>query len=182
MTNRMYGTRLTPLLLIPFLVSIAACARDSDRGPADGSPPDPSPTGEPAPATGVESSASEPATVPVTSRNDLARFFGEYGDPEREQANRTFWVAESCDGRLRMGAMWGDASPWYMRSVSDLAFEQTGRTEYEEENYEAIRLQFETGAEGEVTGMTFYDWEGNVQRLDRLADLPESPAPRDCPG
>ena len=60
-----------------------------------------------------------------TPRDDLDRFLGLYGDPNRADEHRTLWVAKSCDGYLVAGASWGDASPWWMRSMSDTAFEAT---------------------------------------------------------
>ncbi len=60
-----------------------------------------------------------------TARDDLDRFMGLYGDPHRADEHRTLWVGKSCDGYLVAGASWGDASPWWMRSMSDTVFETT---------------------------------------------------------
>lgn len=60
-----------------------------------------------------------------TPRDDLNRFMGLYGDPNRADEHRTLWVAKSCDGYLVAGASWGDASPWWLRSMSDTVFEAT---------------------------------------------------------
>lgn len=59
-----------------------------------------------------------------TPRDDLDRFLGLYGDPDRADEHRTLWVAKSCDGYLVAGPSWGDASPWWM-SMSDTVFEAT---------------------------------------------------------
>ncbi len=58
-------------------------------------------------------------------RDDLDRFLGLYGDPNRADEHRTLWVAKSCDGYLVAGASWGDASPWWMSSMSNTVFEAT---------------------------------------------------------
>ncbi len=60
-----------------------------------------------------------------TPRDDLDRFLGLYGDPNRADEHRTLWVSKSCDGYLVAGASWGDASPWWLRSMSDAVFEAT---------------------------------------------------------
>ena len=83
--------------------------------PAPSQNPQPQPKTEPQP---------EPHPL-GTPRDDLDRFLGLYGDPNRADEHRTLWVAKSCDGYLVAGASWGDASPWWMRSMSDTAFEAT---------------------------------------------------------
>jgi len=83
--------------------------------PAPNRSPLPQPKAEPQPE-------SHPLGAP---RDDLDRFLGLYGDPNRADEHRTLWVAKSCDGYLVAGASWGDASPWWMRSMSDVVFEAT---------------------------------------------------------
>jgi len=58
-----------------------------------------------------------------TPRDDLDRFLGFYGEPDRDDEYRVFFVRESCDGYLVAGALWGGASDWWMRSISDTVFE-----------------------------------------------------------
>jgi len=51
-------------------------------------------------------------------RSDLDRFTGLYGDTPHRQ----LWVSKTCEGQLVVGATWGDAAPWWMRSAADAVF------------------------------------------------------------
>ena len=66
----------------------------------------------------------EPKEDPLgPARSDLDRFTGLYGDPDESDPNRKLWVSVSCDGHLVAGAMFGDASNWWLRSTGDTSFE-----------------------------------------------------------
>jgi hypothetical protein len=80
-------------------------------------------------------------------RDDLQRFAGIYGDPDAEPA-RDLFVAVRCDGYLIVGATWGDAQDWHLRSLSDLEFEA------EAFGGEAIRFRFTLGGDGRPSSMT----------------------------
>lgn len=97
-------------------------------------------------------------------REDLERFTGIYGDPEAENATRQLWVNVSCDGYLVSGAMWGDASPWWMQSESDNVFTF-------ENAYSNIRIEFTTGADGNP-GM-IHNLDFMESPLQRVGDLPQ---------
>lgn len=107
-------------------------------------------------------------------RDDLARFVGVYGDPaKQEQTPHNVFIDQTCDGRLRLGAMWGDVAPWVMKSLSDTEFEQARLQPYETE---PIRLEFDVGADGRAQALTHTDLthpERSMTRAVRLGDLPE---------
>lgn len=83
----------------------------------------PAPTETKATPTPAAPSTNGPQLGPP--RDDLDRFVGLYGDPNRTDKNRMLWVAKGCTGHLVAGAYWGDASPWWMRSTSEVVFEAT---------------------------------------------------------
>ncbi len=85
---------------------------------------------------------------PGPSRTDLDRFTGLYSDPAQpDERKESFWAAPGCDGRLVTGATWADASPWWMRSVSDRGFEY-------EDSWTQITMEFQGAAGESATGMT----------------------------
>lgn len=100
-------------------------------------------------------------------RNDLERFTGLYGDPS--DPNRKLWVTVSCDGYLVSGAMWGDASPWWLRSVDDNVFTY-------EDSFNKFRMEFETDTNGNAVRMK-HDLEHLNSPLERLGPLPDDFAP-----
>ncbi len=100
------------------------------------------------------------------SREDLARFMGLYGDPNRTDKNRTLWVSTTCDGHLAGGASWGDASPWFMRSTSDTAFEAT------DFGGKVLSFEFRTGSDGNAQAMV-HGLDHMPNPLPRLGPLPK---------
>lgn len=117
-----------------------------------------------------ESAATTPPAE-VTGQ-DLGRFVGEYGTPESAERHRTFWVVEHCDGFLVAGAMWGDASPWYLEPISETEFVQRVP-----EGQPAVRLAFETDGSGEVTGLRVsYEGRPMLEEYPLLARLHEVPS------
>ncbi len=101
-----------------------------------------------------------------TQREDLARFTGLYGDPNRTDEHRTLWVSTTCNGHLVAGASWGDASPWYMRSQSDTAFVAEGF------GGKMWQFEFQTQADGTARTMVHgLDYMPNP--LPHLGPLPD---------
>lgn len=99
-------------------------------------------------------------------RDDLERFVGQYGDPAAQSQGRNLFAAVRCDGYLVVGATWGDASNWHLRS--------TGPTTFETVDYrgETIRFAFELDGDGAPTAMT-HDLEFMASPLQYLGGLPE---------
>jgi hypothetical protein len=97
-------------------------------------------------------------------RQDLERFTGLYGDPK--DPNRKLWVTVSCDGYLVSGAMWGDASPWWMKSAGDKVFTY-------QDSFSKLKMEFETDANGKAVRMK-HDLEHLKSPLQRLGPLPDS--------
>lgn len=97
-------------------------------------------------------------------RNDLERFTGLYGDPN--DPNRKLWVTVSCDGYLVSGAMWGDASPWWMKSEGDHVFTY-------QDSFNKLRMEFKTDADGKAVRMK-HDLEYMKSPLKRLGPLPNT--------
>jgi len=82
-------------------------------------------------------------------RSDLERFVGQYGDPDdTRDPPRNLFSAVRCDGYLVIGATFGDAALWHMRSASETRFEMDDpffdRT---------IVVEFELGPDGGPTGL-----------------------------
>ena len=112
-------------------------------------------------------------------RDDLERFYGVYGNPD--DPNRTFFVTKAVqpawaeqappipDGYLMIGAMWGDVSPWAMRSLSETRFEQG----WVNPGVEAIVAAFELDADGNPIALTFETMFVEFGRLERLGELPD---------
>jgi hypothetical protein len=110
---------------------------------------------------------------PGPSRTDLDRFAGLYSDPASPDERKSFFVAKGCDGRLVTGAMWGDASPWWMSSVSDLVFVY-------EDSWTKIRMEFEAGSSGSVSGMTHDRADILPSPLTRIGPLPPEWRTEEC--
>lgn len=98
-------------------------------------------------------------------RDDLERFTGVYGDPEADDSTRRLWVQVSCDGYLVSGAMWGDASPWWLRSESDNVFTY-------QNSFNDLRIEFKTDATGNSVEMV-HDLEFMESPLKRVGPLPD---------
>lgn len=106
--------------------------------------------------------AGEAASVP-----DLEPLHGEYGPPDDPDTSRTWWVTtEPCEERgLRVGAMWGDASPWDLAPESDTAFSGTG--------FGGTVIRAEFGPEGETPRTLRLEFGDQTRELVRFGDLPE---------
>ena len=115
----------------------------------------------------AESTAAEPSVAldAGPSRSDLERFAGLYSDPAEPDERKSFWAAVGCDGRLVTGATWGDASPWWMRSVSDVVFEYS-------DSWTEVRMEFEAGPAGAASGLTHDREDILPSPLTRLGPLP----------
>lgn len=92
-------------------------------------------------------------------RDDLDRFKGVYGDPDEPESTRKLWVNVSCDRYLVVGAMWGDAAPWWMRSESENVFTL-------EDSFTNIRMEFQ---DNQMT----HNLEFMESPLERAGPLPE---------
>jgi hypothetical protein len=125
-------------------------------------------------ATGATTNGVYPVGEP---RHDLERFFGVYGNTDKP--SRDFFVAEAelpedseldvPPGYLMIGAMWGDAAPWYMKSLSDTEFEQQWVSDFQSE---PLTVRFELGENKNAIALTFKTMFTDRGRLQRLNDLP----------
>ena len=97
-------------------------------------------------------------------RDDLERFTGLYADPQSNSTTRQLWVQVSCDGYLVSGAMWGDASPWWLRSESENEFSYSS-------SFSNIRMEFRTSTDGTLEMV--HDLEFMESPLKRVDSLPE---------
>lgn len=97
-------------------------------------------------------------------RDDLQRFTGLYGDPNSDESHRQLWVQVSCDGYLVSGAMWGDASPWWLRSESENVFTY-------EDSFNDLRMSFQTGSDGSLEMV--HNLEFMESPLIRTGPLPD---------
>ena len=123
-------------------------------------------TMEPAPEAEAATEAKPAAEYePGPARTDLDRFAGLYSDPAQPDERKSFWAAVGCDGRLVTGATWGDASPWWMKSVSDLVFEYA-------DSWTQIRMDFQAGSGEAATGMTHDREDILPSHLTRIGPLP----------
>jgi hypothetical protein len=111
---------------------------------------------DPAPATSYD---------PGPSRKDLDRFVGLYSDPESPDELRALFAAVSCDGRLVVGATWGDAQNWWMKSVEDTKFEYA-------DSFTKLKLEFQTGPDGKAVTLN-HDLDFMPKPLKRIGPLPE---------
>jgi hypothetical protein len=98
-------------------------------------------------------------------RNDLERFTGIYGDPSEKNETRRLWVQVSCDGYLVSGALWGDASPWWMKSESDKVFTY-------KDSFNELKMEFVTGSNGKAVNMV-HDLSFMKTPLERLGPIPD---------
>jgi hypothetical protein len=98
------------------------------------------------------------------SRDDLDRFKGLYSDPDSDDTGRAIFVTVSCDGYLVTGAMWGDVSPWWMRSAADKVFTYA-------DSFSNFSMEF-VGDGGPGTLMN-HDIKGLASPLENKAPLPD---------
>ncbi len=110
-------------------------------------------------------SKNKPQTKPQkhTPRTDLDRFTGLYGDPNKTDSYRQLWVAQSCDGRLVIGATWGDVAPWWMTSESDNQFSY-------KDSFTNLNFEFNGMKDNQATTLT-HDLHGLVSPLQRVGPL-----------
>jgi hypothetical protein len=101
------------------------------------------------------------------ARDDLDRFTGIYGDPSEKNETRRLWVRTSCDGYLVAGALWGDASPWWLKSESDKVF-------IYKDSFNDIRMEFAGSGKDEkmIHNLSFMK-----SPLQRLGPIPEDWGP-----
>ena len=99
-------------------------------------------------------------------RKDLERFTGLYGDPAVKDKTRRFWVAVSCDGYLVVGALWGDVSPWWMRSESNKVFTYS-------DSFSKLKFEFVTDKNGKALKM-MHDIKSMKTPLKRVGPLPDN--------
>ena len=99
------------------------------------------------------------------ARTDLERFTGLYADPEEKNENRKLWVMISCDGYLVIGALWGDASPWWMKSEGDNIFSY-------KDSFTKLNINFETDSDGKAVKLN-HDLSGMKSPLKRVGPLPD---------
>jgi hypothetical protein len=95
------------------------------------------------------------------ARDDLDGFVGLYANPAQGESGRRLWVQKSCDGYLVAGAMWGDASPWWLKSEGDLVFAVST-------NFQSLRADFEPND----TMKMHHDLEFMASPLLRTGPLP----------
>lgn len=96
-------------------------------------------------------------------REDLEQFKGVYGNPDDPESTRRLWVHNSCDGYLVVGAMWGDAAPWWMRTESGNIFTI-------EDSFHNIRIEFASSA---ANLQMIHNLEFIESPLQRVGTLPE---------
>jgi hypothetical protein len=117
----------------------------------------------------------EPEPAPTydagPARGDLERFVGLYSDPEKSEKTRALFAAVSCDGYLVVGATWGDAANWWMKSVADRKFEYA-------DSFTQLKLEFDVGADGEAVAMN-HDLDFMPNPLKHIVPLPEELG-KDC--
>lgn len=129
----------------------------------------------PEPPAGPEKTEPEPQPAPAydagLARDDLERFVGLYSDPEKPEETRSLFAAVSCDGYLVVGATWGDAANWWMKSVGDTKFEYA-------DSFTRLKLEFDVGPDGKALAMK-HDLDFLPNPLKRIGPLPEEWG-RDC--
>ena len=110
------------------------------------------------------------------ARDDLGRFYGLYALPDG--SGRKMFVAPATsnnpdrpipEGYIMIGAMWGDAGNWYMKSVSDTGFRQRGVPE----GYEPVIVEFTVDGSGQANAMSVQSSFMSYDRMERVSDLPE---------
>ncbi|MGA7305845.1 MAG: hypothetical protein WBW88_13280 [Rhodothermales bacterium] len=113
----------------------------------------------------TEEPVSSPPSDRGPARTDLTRFAGFYGTPEQAEENRMLFVTESCDGYLVVGAVWGDAENWWMRSEGDNAFSYSSQ-------YTNIHMEFDVDDNGNAKAM-IHDLDFMPSPLPKHQPLPE---------
>jgi hypothetical protein len=113
----------------------------------------------------VSKKDNEVASNQGKPRDDLERFKGLYGDPADKDKNRKLWVMVSCDNYLVVGALWGGAAPWWMKSESDKVFTYS-------DSFTSIEIEFVTDANGKAVKMN-HDLSYLKNPLERLEPIPE---------
>jgi hypothetical protein len=97
----------------------------------------------------AEAQKTEPTEFETgPSRDDLARFFGEYGDPDRQDRQpvpRNLYIFQTCDGFLVAAPIWADVSPWMLKSTGDTSFEHSA--------YYTFTMNFEVDEEGSAVAL-----------------------------
>jgi hypothetical protein len=107
-------------------------------------------------------------------RSDLERFVGVYGDPaQQSDTPRNLYAAPRCDGYLVVGATWGDASPWHLRSTADAAFEA------ELFGGQMIHVTFQTAPDGSPRSLA-HDVDGLDSPLQYIGPVPDDWVPGGC--
>lgn len=133
--------------LMPEVAAAAAAQKEADREAAEASPTPQGPPPELGPA-----------------RDDLERFAGDYGEPDKQGPGaRNLYVGWTCDGYLFMGASWGDAVPWALKSVGETKFEHSGP-------YRSFTVEFEVDESGQPIALT-HDME-DLELPSRLESVP----------
>jgi len=94
------------------------------------------------------------------SRDDLQRFVGLYGEP-----NRNIFVTVSCDGYLVAGPMWADVGPWWMRSAADKVFTYA-------DSWQSFSMEFEADGNGRIMRMQ-HEIEGAPSPMEHAGPLPD---------
>lgn len=174
-------------VMTPELQQAAVCAgqcalqwSECLRAEAGGAPAEPAQEPE---ATGDAASSAGEAVETVDDsyplgepRDDLKRFYGAYGDGD---SGKNFFVTaarsprcsekEMPPGYLMIGAMWGDIAPWYMKSLSEIHFEQ----QRVNPGIAPVIAEFDVDGDGSARPVTFETIFADRGRLKRLGDLPE---------
>ncbi len=134
----------------------------ADSMPTAPKPSTPDPAAQPA---AKQSRTREPDPDLGPARKDLDRFRGLYGVPGKNGSRRDLFVTVSCDGYLVVGAMWGDTSNWWMKSVSEYSFEMS-------DSFMSLHLQFVPGPGGTPSALK-HDLQGLPSPLPRVGPLPD---------
>lgn len=123
----------------------------------------------PEPPPVPEKPEPEPQPAPAydagPAREDLERFVGLYSDPAKPEKTRSLFATVSCDGYLVVGATWGDAANWWMKSVGDTEFEYA-------DSFIRLNLEFDVGSDGKALSMK-HDLDSMPNPLKRIGLLPE---------
>ena len=163
------------LLCFAMLICTAGCNGESNSNVTD-------PNERVQPASKVtdskESGQEEkhPGYVLGKARDDLDQFYGLYALPD--QPDRRLFVAKAVspnpdrpipDGYIMIGAMWGDAANWYMKSLGKLRFEQ----QWVNPGGTPLVAEFKTDATGHAVSMSVTSDYFNYEHMPRVGDLPE---------
>lgn len=110
-----------------------------------------------------------------------SRYYGLYASPDRPdrqwfiaEAKRPKWAEQAPEippGHLALGAMFGDVSPWTLKTLSDTEFVQAWAPDGQPE---PVAIEFELDADGNAVAFRFTDdRNATLGRLERQGDLPE---------